>query len=167
MLGYYEGEKATPELPTNVYRWDPATKQLAVVAGDIIRPNGLAFSPDESKLYIVEAGVSPRVIRAYDLTADGTRLTGPRPLITTESNGTPDGLRVDVDGNLWCGWGMGAEGLDGVSVFNPECKLIGRIDLPERCANLCFGGRHRNRLLMTASTSVYSLFVNTQGAPLC
>ena len=166
VLGYYEGEKATPELPTNVYRWDPATKQLAVVAGDIIRPNGLAFSPDESKLYIVEAGISPRVIRAYDLTADGTRLAGPRPLITAESNGTPDGLRVDVDGNLWCGWGMGAEGLDGVSVFNPDGKLIGRIDLPERCANLCFGGRHRNRLLMTASTSVYSLFVNTQGATL-
>lgn len=167
VLGYYEGEKAAPELPTNVYRWDPATKRLALVAGDIIRPNGLAFSPDESKLYLVEAGISPRVIRAYDLTVDGTRLANPRPLVTAESNGTPDGLRVDVDGNLWCGWGMGAEGLDGVSVFNPDGKLIGRIDLPERCANLCFGGRHRNRLLMAASTSVYSLFVNTQGAALC
>jgi gluconolactonase len=72
-------------------------------------------------------------------------------------------MRVDVDGNLWCGW-SGGEGLDGVAVFNPDGKLIGRIELPERCANLCFGGRHRNRLFMCASTSVFSLFVNTQGA---
>ena len=78
--------------------------------------------------------------------------------------GTPDGLRVDVDGNLWCGWGMGKEGLDGVAVFNPSGKLIGRINLPERCANLCFAGPHRNRLFFCASTSIYSLFVNTQGA---
>ena len=77
--------------------------------------------------------------------------------------GTPDGFRVDIDGNLWCGWGMGEPGLDGVHVFNPEGRLIGCIDLPERCANLCFGGLHRNRLFMAASTSVYALYVNTQG----
>ena len=163
ILGFYEGHKAAPELPTNVYRWDPATKQLAVVAGDINRPNGLAFSPDESKLYIVECGCTPRVIRAYDVTAGGTRLAKTRVLITDDDGGTPDGFRVDVDGNLWCGWGMGAEGLDGVSVFNPRGRPIGRIDLPERCANVCFGGRHRNRLFMAASTSLYSLYVNTQG----
>jgi len=166
ILGFYEGEIAKPELPTNVYRWDPATNQLGVVAGDINRPNGLAFSPDESKLYIIEAGISPRVIRAYDVVQNGTRLANVRTLITAEPNGTPDGMRVDVDGNLWCGWGMGAEGLDGVAIFTPDGKAIGRIDLPERCANLCFGGKHRNRLLMTSSTSVYSLFVNTQGAVL-
>src|SRR5258708_2863721 len=74
VLGYYEGEMAKTELPTNVYRWDPATKQIALVAGDINRPNGLAFSPDESILYIIEAGVTPRVIRAYDLVQGGTRL---------------------------------------------------------------------------------------------
>ena len=163
VLGFYEGEMAKPELPTNVYRWDPASKKIAVVDSDINRPNGLAFSPDESKLYIIEAGVSPRVIRAYEVTGGGTQLSGVRTFITAEPNGTPDGMRVDVDGNLWCGWGMGAEGLDGVSIFNPEGKLIGRIDLPERCANLCFGGLHRNRLFMCGSTSVYSLFVNTQG----
>ena len=163
VLGYYEGEVAKPELPTNVYRWDAQTKQLALVAGDIARPNGLAFSPDESKLYVIEAGTAPRVIRAYDVTAGGTRLAGSRTFITAETNGTPDGMRLDVDGNLWCGWGMGAEGLDGVAIFNPAGKLIGRIDLPERCANLCFGGKHRNRLFLAASTSVYSLFVNTQG----
>jgi gluconolactonase len=163
VLGFYEGEKAEPQLPTNVYRWDPATKKLAVVAADIARPNGLAFSPDESLLYVIEAGVTPRVIRAYDVIAGGTQLARGRTLLTAEPAGTPDGMRVDVDGNLWCGWGMGAEGLDGVNVFNPDGKLIGRIDLPERCANVCFGGRHRNRLFMAASTSLYSVFVNTQG----
>jgi len=163
ILGYYEGHLATAELPTNVYRWDPQSKKLAVVAGDINRPNGLCFSPDETKLYIVEAGVTPRVIRAYDVAAGGTRLSNSRVLITAEPKGTPDGLRCDVDGNLWVGWGMGEEGLDGVSVFNPEGKSIGRVDLPERCANLCFGGRNRNRLFMCGSTSMFSLFVNTQG----
>jgi gluconolactonase len=164
ILGNYEGEKAEPELPTNVYRWDPASHQLAVVAGDINRPNGLAFSPDESKLYIIESGSIPRVIRAYDVVENGTKLAGMRALITAEDKGTPDGMRLDVDGNLWCGWGQGTQELDGVMIFNSEGKLIGRIDLPERCANLCFGGLHRNRLFMASSTSVYSLFVNTQGA---
>jgi gluconolactonase len=162
ILGHYEGHPAKVELPTNVYRWDPQSRELTVVAGDIARPNGLAFSPDESKLYIVEAGVSPRVIRVYDV-VDGARLANGRTLITAEPDGTPDGLRVDVDGNLWIGWGMGREGLDGVSVFNPTGTPIGRIDLPERCGNLCFGGRNRNRLFMCGSTSMYSLFVNTQG----
>lgn len=165
ILGYYEGHVAEPELPTNVYRWDPESQSLDVVADDINRPNGLAFSPDESQLYVVEAGVSPRVIRAYELTDGGRRLTNMRVLLRADDNGTPDGLRVDVDGNLWIGWGMGSAELDGVSIFNPEGRLIGRIDLPERCANLCFGGRHRNRLFMCSSTSVYSLYVNTQGAP--
>ena len=163
ILGNYEGHVARPELPTNVYRWDPSSKELAVAAGDVNRPNGLAFSPDESKLYVVEAGTSPRVIRVYDVVDGGRRLSNARPFITAEPNGTPDGLRVDVDGNLWCGWGMGAEGLDGVSVFNAGGKLIGRIDLPERCANVCFGGLKRNRLFMCGSTSMFSLFVNTQG----
>ena len=77
------------------------------MAGDINRPNGLAFSPDESKLYIVEAGVAPRVISAYDLVDNGTKLANGRAFITAEAGGTPDGFRCDVDGNLWCGWGMG------------------------------------------------------------
>lgn len=164
ILGYYEGHLSRPELPTHVYRWDPTDGKLAVVADSVNRPNGLAFSPDESRLYIVEAGVNPRVIRAYDVVGEGRTLSNMRVLITAEANGTPDGLRVDVDGNLWVGWGMGADGLDGVSIFNPDGRLIGRIDLPERCANVCFGGRHRNRLFMCGSTSIYSLFVNTQGA---
>jgi len=115
-------------------------------------------------LYVVEAGVTPRVIHAYDVADGGTRLTNKRKLIDA-GPGTPDGFRCDVDGNLWCGWGMGKDGLDGVSIFNPDGKLIGRIDLPERCANLCFGGTYRNRLFMLGSTSLFSLYVNTQGAP--
>ena len=163
ILGYYEGHVDKVESPTNVYRWDPQTKKLSVVAGDINRPNGLAFSPDESKLYIIEAGTSPRVIRVYNITEQGRAISQPQALITAEKNGTPDGMRVDIDGNLWCGWGMGSDELDGVRIFNPDGKLIGQIDLPERCANLCFGGLHLNRLFMCASTSLYSLFVNTQG----
>jgi gluconolactonase len=163
ILGFYEGHPAKPELPTNVYRVDGKSGLITMVAGDINRPNGLAFSPDESKLYIVEGGTVPRVIHVYDVVDNGTRIGNKRRFLDA-GPGTPDGFRVDVDGNLWCGWGMGEEGLDGVSIFNPQGKLIGRIDLPERCANVCFGGTHRNRLFMTASTSIYSLFVNTQGA---
>ena len=159
ILGWYEGAKAEPELPTNVYRWDG---ELSVVAGAINQPNGLAFSPDESILYIVESRSVPRKILAYDVVG-GKTLRNRRVLIDAGPAGTPDGFRVDMDGNLWCGWGMGAEGLDGVHVFNPDGKLIGRIDLPERCANVCFGGVHRNRLFMAASTSLYALYVNVQG----
>jgi gluconolactonase len=161
ILGNYEGHAAPQELPTNVYRLDPKTGQASVVAGDL-RPNGLCFSPDEKKMYIVDVA-SPRVIRVYDVAADGTRLTGAKPFVTCEPGETPDGFRCDVDGNLWCGWGMGA-GFDGVMVFNPEGKRIGSIALPERAANLCFGGLRRNRLFMAASHSLYSLYVGTQGA---
>ncbi len=164
ILGYYEGHVDKVELPTNVYRWDPKSGKLAVVAGDVNRPNGLAFSPNESKLYIIEAGVTPRAVRVYDVVDGGTRLSNRRVFLTAEPGGTPDGFRVDVDGNLWMGWGMGSEALDGVNVFNSEAKLIGRIDLPERSANLCFGGLYRNRLFMCGSTSMFSLYVNTQGA---
>jgi gluconolactonase len=162
LLGYYEGYQAEPELPvTRVYRADGATGALSVVADDVNGPNGLAFSPDESKLYVVESRANPRTIIVYDVVG-GTRLTNKKKLIDA-GPGTPDGFRVDLDGNLWCGWGLGEPGLDGVHVFNSDGKLIGRIDLPERCANLCFGGLYRNRLFMAASTSVYALYVNTQG----
>jgi gluconolactonase len=160
ILGWYEGAKAAPESPMNVYRVD-ASGAIEVAIEGINQPNGLAFSPDESLLYVVESRSVPRKILAYDI-VDGRKAVNRRVLIDA-GPGTPDGFRVDVDGNLWCGWGMGEAGLDGVHVFNPDGKLIGRIDLPERCANLCFGGVHRNRLFMAASTSVYSLYVNAQG----
>ena len=164
ILGYYEGHVAKPELPTNVYRVDPTDGKVAAVITDINRPNGLTFSPDEKILYVVEGGGSPRTINAYDVVDDGTKLANKRAAVTAEDKGSADGLRCDVDGNLWCGWGTG-EGMDGVSIFNPQGKLIGRVDLPERCANLCFGGKYRNRLFMVASTSVFSLYTNAQGVP--
>jgi gluconolactonase len=162
ILGNYEGHTATPELPTNLYRLDKSGR-LTVATGEINRPNGLAFSPDESKLYVVEAALNPRVIQVFDVTDNGTKLANKRAFITAEPGGTPDGFRVDVDGNLWCGWGMGNAEQDGVKIFDPSGKPIGFIALPERCANVCFGGPKRNRLFMAASHSVYSLYVNTQG----
>jgi len=162
ILGYYEGHKAEQELPTNVYRVDGQTGKASVVISDIDRPNGLAFSPDEKLLYVVDCGVTPRTIRVYDVVADGTSTANGRVFIDAGPGGTPDGFRVDVDGNLWAGWGM-TPALDGVMIFNTNAEAIGRIALPERCANLCFGGRHRNRLFMAASQSLYALYVNTQG----
>ncbi len=162
VLGNYEGHVVQPELPTNVYRLDPQSGRATVVVGDI-RPNGLCFTPDEKKMYIVDASSTPRLIRVYDVVGDGTRLANPKVFVTCEANEAPDGFRCDTDGNLWCGWGTGA-GLDGVLVFNPEGKRIGSISLPERAANLCFGGVKRNRLFMSASHSLYSLYVGAQGA---
>ena len=165
ILSNYEGDKAEPQLPTHVYRID-ADGSLSVVAQGINQPNGLAFSPDESVLYVVESRATPRKILAYDVVS-GQTLANRRTFIDAGPGGTPDGFRVDVDGNLWCGWGMGNQHLDGVHIFNPQGALIGRIELPERCANVCFGGVHRNRLFMAATTSVYSLYVNTQGVGYC
>ncbi len=163
ILGNYEGYRAAPELAQNVYRLDPETGAADVVADGILGPNGLAFSPDEKILYIVESRGEPnRKILAYDVTPDGAGLSGKRVLIDA-GPGTPDGLRIDVDGNLWCGWGMGDPELDGVVIFAPDGTPIGRIALPERCANLCFGGRANSRLFMAASHSVYALYVNVAG----
>src|SRR5437762_3137167 len=134
ILGNYEGHVAAPELPTNVYRIDKSG-QITVATADVNRPNGLAFSPDESKLYVVDAALNPRVIQLFDVVDNGTKLANKRPFITAEPGGTPDGYRVDVDGNLWCGWGMGNAQQDGVKVFDPTGKPIGFIALPERSAN--------------------------------
>ncbi len=162
--GHYEGHKAESEVPQAVYRIDGETGETSVVADDVLGPNGLCFSPDESMLYVVASRAEPtRKILAYDVSADGRSITNKRILIDAEG-GTPDGMRCDIDGNLWCGWGMGDEALDGVLIFAPDGTKIGRIALPERCANVCFGGVKRNRLFMAASQSVYALYVNTQGA---
>jgi gluconolactonase len=166
ILGDYEGHKAEPELPQAVYRIDGQSGELLVVTTDVLGPNGLCFSPDERILYIVESrGVPHRKILAYDVAENGREITNKRVLIDAGPGGTPDGMRCDIDGNLWCGWGMGSEALDGVLVFAPDGNKIGRIALPERCANLCFGGPKRNRLFMAASQSLYALYVNTQGTP--
>ncbi|CAM8757381.1 Gluconolactonase [Burkholderia pseudomallei] len=161
---FYEGEKQASEMPERVYRIDPQTGAVDIVVDGVLGPNGLAFSPDEAMLYVVESKGRLRTIRAYDVAADGRTLRNGRVLIDA-AQGTPDGFRIDVNGNLWCGWGMGTDELDGVRVFTPEGDAIGHIALPERCANVCFGGRHRNRLFMAASHGLYSLYVNTQGVP--
>jgi gluconolactonase len=160
--GWYEGEKHVAEhAHTHVYRVDGQTGAITQVVDDVDHPNGLAFSPDEKILYIIESRSDPRNIIAFDV--DGQTLRNRRVLVRCEPAETPDGFRVDTDGNLWCGWGMGGPGLDGVKVFNSAGAPIGFIDLPERCANVCFGGRDRNRLFMAAAHSLYSLYVNTQG----
>ena len=161
ILGHYEGHPAEPELTPAVYRLDPSGR-LDMMNDDIPGPNGLAFSPDEKILYVVASRAEPnRQIVAFDVQAG--RLANRRIFIDAQG-GSPDGFRVDIHGNLWCGWGMGDDALDGVRVFDRDATPIGHIRLPERCANLCFGGRHRNRLFMAASHSLYALYVNTQGA---
>jgi gluconolactonase len=165
IMGTYEGHPAPAQLPLNVYRIDGATGEATAVAVDLRAPNGLAFSPDEKILYVVESRATPnRVILAFDVVDAGRALANKRVFIDA-GPGTPDGFRVDVDGNLWCGWGMGSAELDGVMVFSPAGKPIGRIALPERCANVCFGGRNQDRLFMAASKSLYAIYVNTRGAP--
>lgn len=164
IMSDYEGDKAPSEIGQNVYRIDGDTLQATIVADDVLAPNGLCFSPDETILYVVESrGVPTRKILAYDVTSDGKALRNKRVLIDA-GPGTPDGMRCDSDGNLWCGWGMGTPDLDGVMIFAPDGAPIGRIALPERCANLSFGGRKRNRLFMASSQSIYAVYVNTQGA---
>ncbi|MCQ4162804.1 SMP-30/gluconolactonase/LRE family protein [Roseomonas sp. GC11] len=183
--GEWEGSRARPEqATTNVYRIAPDGTLKAVIT-DLVNPNGLAFSPDERKLYVVEwRGTPNRSIWSYDVAADGS-VSNKTKLIDAADQGALDGFRVDRDGNLWCGWGSNGalqpeprqvggrtvydlrgqpEDLDGVMVFNPQGKPIGFIRLPERCANLTFGGPKNNRLYMTASHSVYALYVEAHGA---
>jgi gluconolactonase len=165
ILGNYEGDKSAPEIHPNVYRLDPASGKAAIVADDMNAPNGLCFSPDERRLYVVDSRATPNpLIRVYDVTPDGARLADGRTFYDGGPGSSPDGFRSDVDGNLWCGWGTG-EGKNGVLVLSPAGEPIGRIALPERCANLCFGGVKRNRLFMAASQSLYALYVDTQGVP--
>jgi len=161
--GNYIGSKQESELPANVYRVD-ANGQVSIVADDFNRPNGICFSPDESKVYITDSGARPnRIIRVFDVVDNGTKIANGRLFIDGQG-GNPDGMRCDVDGNLWISWGIGSAELNGVRVFTPEGQLVMRIRLPESSANLCFGGAKRNRLFVAASHSLYSLYVNTQGA---
>ncbi|RKK01373.1 SMP-30/gluconolactonase/LRE family protein [Pseudoroseomonas wenyumeiae] len=183
--GEWEGSRAKPDQPTtNVYRIDRNGTLNAVVT-DLVNPNGLAFSPDESKLYVVEwRGTPNRSIWSFDVGSDGS-LGNRTKLIDAADQGALDGFKVDRDGNLWCGWGSNGalepepamvggrrvfglrgkpEDLDGVMVFNPQGKPIGFIRLPERCANLTFGGPKNNRLYMTSSHSLYTLHVESHGS---
>jgi gluconolactonase len=164
----YEGNKGELQIKEAVYRIDGKTGKIAMVADDNYKPNGLCFSPDYKKLYLADTGgPGQKGIKVYDV-ADERKLKNPRNFTSMEYNGIKsglaDGLRADVDGNIWAGAGWGGAGYDGVHVFSPEGERIGVILLPEPCANVCFGGPKRNRLFMIASRSVYALYVETRGA---
>ncbi len=167
--GDWEGDKAASELPNAVYRIAPDGK-LGLVTSELAGPNGLAFSPDEKKLYIIESRAQPsRLIWSYDVHPDGS-VSNKTKLVDANGAGALDGFRVDTDGNLWCGWGSNgspggnSEELDGVKIFDAQGKPIGFIRLPERCANLTFGGAKNNRLFMASSHSLYALYVEAHGA---
>ena len=160
ILSDYEGFQAAPEQPArNVFRLDPSGR-LESVCDDFGQPNGLCFSPDESRLYIADSAAShddtaPRHIRVFDVAGD--RLTHGRVFCSIDA-GIPDGIRTDTAGNLW------SSAADGVHCFAPDGKLLGKVLLPEVVSNLTFGGPRRNRLFITATTSVYALYVTATGA---
>ena len=159
--GNYEGRRAEAELPLSVYRVDGATGAIARVTDEIGAPNGLCFSADYRRLYVADTG-SGRNVKVWDV--DGERLVNGREFARlsmpgdAEALSVADGMRCDVDGNVWAG------AAPGVQILAPDGSAIGVIRLPERCANVCFGGTRRNRLFMTASQSLYSVYVGTQGA---
>ena len=165
------------ELKEAVYHIDGKTGQMQMVSDELYKPNGLCFSPDYKRLYICDTGIThypkaSRQIRQYDV--DGGKLKNSRQFLSTawdNYTGLADGIRADHDGNIWAAIGQGANGTgsdgaagDGVYAISPEGARLGKIVLPEICANVCFGGSRRNRLFMTASQSLYSLFVETTGA---
>jgi gluconolactonase len=164
-VGGYEGDYGELFLKPAVYRADPATGALEMVTDEPDRPNGLCLSPDYRSLYVIDTG-KPRDIKIYDV-GDGSHLANGRQFTDMHLNGVsvgPDGMRVDIDGNVWAAAGWAGPGYDGVHIFAPDGTRIGQILLPEGCANVCFGGPKRNRLFMAASQSVYALYVNTRGA---
>ncbi len=162
IAGNYEGWKAEFELPTRTYRIDPDTGKSAVVDETLERPNGLAFSPDCSRLYVADSGKS-KSIYVFDVIG-GTHLANGR-LFSDFGKASPDGFRVDVDGNIWAGSTWGDPELRGVHILAPDGEKIGAIHTPEGVSNVVFGGLKRNRLFITGSQSIYSLYVETQGMP--
>jgi gluconolactonase len=171
----YEGNKGPLEIKEAVYRIDSRTGKMTKMTDDIFKPNGLCFSPDYKKLYIADTGAShydeaKEIIKVWDV-VDGKKLANGRLFTSMELElngkkvaGFADGIRADVDGNIWASAGWVGEGYDGVHIFAPDGDRIGQILLPEICSNVCFGGTKRNRLFMTGSTSLYAVYVETQGA---
>jgi gluconolactonase len=157
----YEGHKSPSEIGCNVYRVDPTSRKVTIVADDFVQPNGLAFSPDEKQLYIVDSGAShvengPRHIRVFDL-RKGDKLAGGKVFASCTA-GYFDGFRVDEDGRLWTG------AADGVHCYAPDGTLIGKVLVPEVVGNVCFGGVKRNRLFICGTTSLYAIFLLVNGA---
>jgi gluconolactonase len=167
ILKMYEGHLAEMELDTAVYRLNPDTGEVTIATADLEKPNGLCFSPDTTKLYITDTGAShkpghPHQILVYDV-VEGERLANGR-VFCDMGVGLADGIRCDMDGNIWSSAGWAGDGYDGVHIFAPDGVLIGRIHLPETVSNLCFGGQKHNRLFITASQSIYAIYIETQGA---
>jgi len=167
-MWHYEGVKGPLHLKEAVYRIGPDTGALSLVTDEIVKPNGLCFSPDYRKLYIADTGEDPpKGIYVWDI-RDSVRLANRRKFCSMEIDGVgaggADGIRADEDGNIWASAGWVGEGFDGVHIFSPQGQRIGQIHLPEICSNLCFGGPKRNRLFMTGSQSLYSVYVATRGA---
>ncbi len=179
-LGHYEGNKGDLMLKEAVYRIEPTDKKVTLVTDAIFKPNGLCFSADYKKLYIADTGAShyknaPKNIQVHDV-VDGKKLANGRQFVSMEMEvggtkvaGLADGIRCDTDGNVWssAGWAAKGDGYDGVHVFAPDGQRIGQILLPEICGNVCFGGPRRNRLFMTASQSLYAVYVEALGAHFC
>jgi gluconolactonase len=178
----YEGNKGDLLLKEAVYRIDASTGRIDKMTDEIFKPNGLCFSPDYKKLYVADTGAShykdaPKNIKVWDV-LEGKKLVGGREFCSmalampvkpnspekVEKAGFADGIRADVDGNIWASAGWVGDGYDGVHCFAPDGVRIGQILLPEICSNVCFGGSKRNRLFMTGSTSLYAVYVETQGA---
>jgi gluconolactonase len=167
----YEGKKGEHHHKEAVYRIDAHSGKLTRVTDEIYKPNGLCFSPDYKKLYVADTGAShypdaPKEIKVWDVVGN-TKLARGRTYASMEYDGRTglaDGIRADVDGNIWSSAGWVGEGYDGVHIFAPDGQRIGLIRLPEVCSNVCFGGTRRNRLFMTASQSVYAVYVETRGA---
>jgi gluconolactonase len=168
--GNYQGFAAQPEQSKhNVYRVDGRNGHISVVADDFVQPNGICFSPDEKKLYIIDSGISedppgPAHIRVFDLDLTKGTLSRGRVFADGFAPSFADGMRCDTEGNVWCAMGWGEPKEDGVRCYSPDGNLLGKIHLPETCANLTFGGLLHNRLYMCASTSLYACYVNTKGA---
>ncbi|GAB4451716.1 MAG: SMP-30/gluconolactonase/LRE family protein [Armatimonadaceae bacterium] len=166
----YEGNKGELFIKEAVYRIDPRTGKMDKVTDEPAKPNGICFSPDYKKLYIADTG-GGNAIKVWDVVDNGTKLTNGRVFASMKMSlngkevaGNADGIRTDTDGNLWASAGWVGDGYDGVHVFSPEGQRIGQIRLPEICSNLCFGGPKRNRLFMTASQSLYAVYVEAQGS---
>lgn len=165
----YEGGDGILKQKEAVYRIDPQTAKMEMVTDILSKPNGLCFSPDYKKLYVADTG-DPHNIMVFEV-VENQKLRGGKEFASMKMKlkgkeviGSADGIRADTDGNIWAGAGWVGEGYDGVHIFASDGVRIGQILLPEICANLCFGGAKRNRLFMTASKSLYSLYVGIKGA---
>jgi gluconolactonase len=168
--GYYEGVKAEPEQEKhNVYRVDPKSGEIKAVVDDFVEPNGIAFSPDEKKLYVIDTGFTdgpdnPSHIRVFDVDVGAGKISNGKVFAEMPKPSITDGLRADRDGNIWCSVGWGDPNEDGVRCYTSGGDLLGKIHIPETVANLCFGGQQRNRLYICGSSSLYAVYTSVQGA---